>query len=60
MVLTQKIIWEHLNCAIFVEKVYVRLNKNEHDISIKIIGIQNHRYKLPLHVYLQYNCLAML
>ena len=37
MVFTQKIIWESLNCGIFfLKKVYVRVNKNWHENSIKI------------------------
>ena len=29
--------WEPFNCSIFLEKVYVRLNENDHNISIKIV-----------------------
>ena len=36
MILTQKIIWEPINCDIFLEKVYVRLNENGHNVSINL------------------------
>ena len=35
MVLTQKIICEPVNWGTLSEKVYVRLNKNGHNVSIK-------------------------
>ena len=31
------IIWEPLNCQVFLEKVYARFNENGHNISIKIV-----------------------
>ena len=37
MVLTQKMIWEPLNCDTFIEKLYVGMNKNGHNIDIKIV-----------------------
>ena len=37
MFLTQKMIWEPLKCAIFLEKVYVGLNENGHNFSLKIV-----------------------
>ena len=35
MLLTPKIILEHLNCDIFLEKVYVKLNENVYNILYK-------------------------
>ena len=37
MLITQKIIWEPHNCGIFLEKVYLRINENMHEISVKIV-----------------------
>ena len=33
----QMIIWEPINCGMVLEKVYVRLNENGHNFSIKIV-----------------------
>ena len=37
MVLTQKMIWDPINCGMFLENVYVKLNENGHNVSIKIV-----------------------
>ena len=36
MVLNDKMIWEPFNCGLFLDKVYLRLHKNGHEISLKI------------------------
>ena len=37
MALTRKMILEPLNCGIFLEKVYVRLNENGLNNALKIV-----------------------
>ena len=42
MVFTKKIIWEPINLGLFLEKFYVRINRNWHNISIKIVYERTH------------------
>ena len=35
MLLTQKMIWKPHNCSLCLDKVYVRLNENGNEISLK-------------------------
>ena len=36
-VLNKEIVGEPLYCGLFLVKVYIRLNENEHNISLKIV-----------------------
>ena len=52
MVTTPKIIWEPLNCGSFLDKIYLRLQENVLEISLKIVYEENmsifdQRYKPP-------------
>ena len=45
MVLTQKMIWEPLNFGTFLEKFYMGLNENGHNISIKMVYQRIYAFK---------------
>ena len=36
-VLTKKMVWKYLNCGLFLEKIYLRLNENGCEISFKMV-----------------------
>ena len=52
-ILTQKMIWEPLNCDLFLEKVYLRHNENGRYISYKIVYLRILAYKTIGACYLK-------